>query len=135
MSKNILGEFIAEPAERDAVHVAVCPVRAGEDLELGQQIGFIGVDTEVVGASDHPVGVVDPFLPHAPRRGDRFYMLVTPNRVVSLRHDWKHPDFDTLEVPKSVRDVLEEWLRDLGSDVWTDVPYSHESDRERQNWR
>lgn len=87
-----LGKIISEPmAQRDAVHIAVAPVVAGDRLAPGQPIGFVG---ETVGVSAKPIGIVDPFLSGPVFKGDRFYMFLFPNTIMSLRHNWTHPAFD-----------------------------------------
>src|SRR5262245_3338274 len=100
-----LGELITDPAaERDAVHVAVAPVVAAEDLLPGQHVGFVTPgDHEQVGATAITVGIVDPFLRQAVLRGERFWLLLYPQTITSLRHDWTHPAFD---MPRALADYL-----------------------------
>jgi hypothetical protein len=104
MSDNLgLGRIIEGPQQRDAVHVAVVPVTAGEDLEPGMRVGQFP-DCEEFGeleeAQNH-VGIVDPFLHQGPKKGERFWLFLFPNTVTSLKHFWTHPAFeDEGQTPK-----------------------------------
>lgn len=102
MSDLPLGKLIDASQQRDAIHVAVAPVIAGEALQPGQHIGFVDGSTETVAAiADGPrglqnkaaIGIVDPFLTVKVYPGDRFWMFLYPNTITSLRHDWTHPAF------------------------------------------
>lgn len=69
-----LGKLIKDTSpKRDAVHVAVAPVTAGERLSPGTPIAISG---GVAVASKNPVGIVDPFLPGPVFENERFWMLV-----------------------------------------------------------
>jgi hypothetical protein len=85
-----LGTIITENEKRDAIHLAVEPVIAAHDLLPGQNVGFIQGG---VGVSDNPVGIVDPFLKRPVNRGERFWLVVYPRQITSLRHVWEHPSF------------------------------------------
>lgn len=79
---------------RDAVHVAIAPVTAATELAPGQHVGFVrDGDTDTVGESDTPVGVVDPFLTDRVQPGQRFWLCLYPNTITGLRHIWTHPAF------------------------------------------
>lgn len=88
-----LGRLITEPQGRDAVHIAVAPVTAGETLRPGDRIGFTG-NAHTVGKDADIIGIVDPFLLRAVMKGDQFYMFLLPNTITSLRHEWTHPAFE-----------------------------------------
>lgn len=85
-----LGTIIGENEKRDAIHLAVLPVIAGEALEPGQAIN--AKDGIAMGATDG-LGIVDPFLRDGPKYGQRFWMILRPRLVTSLRHVWSHPAF------------------------------------------
>lgn len=97
-----LGQLIGEGVERhrDAVHIAVAPVVAGESLRPGERVSFDS-NGEAVGDEAFSIGIVDPFL--ADRvvvKGQRFWLYLYPGSITSLRHDWTHPAFrDGGEVP------------------------------------
>lgn len=98
-----LGQVIEGEAFRDAVHVAVAPVEAGEDMMPGEHTGPVEHGSLVMGACrmgayKYAIGVVDPFLKHMVRKGQRFWLFLYPNTVTSLRHAWTHPAF-AIRVP------------------------------------
>lgn len=98
-----LGVLIDGPAERDAVHVAVAPVTAGEDLQPGVNVGFNPDGT--VGIVSPLIGIIDPFLSRGPNKGQRCYVFLYPNTVTSLRHHWEHPAFGVQQLP-TMADVV-----------------------------
>lgn len=118
-----LGELISEPAFRDAVHIAVAPVIAGETLKPGQHIGFISnSEHELVGTkADKLIGIVDPYLKEPVNPWMGFYMFLYPNTITSLRHSWAHPEFeDTKDVGvKGKLPASEQWLRDYAEQIGT----------------
>lgn len=81
-----LGTIIDDTAKRDAIHIAVEPTIATQDLMPGQHVG-------VDGSVHDPVGIVDPFLTQKVLRGERFWLLVYPRQIDSLRHVWSHSAF------------------------------------------
>lgn len=86
-----LGTIIDDSAGRDAIHLAVEPVIAGEDLLPGQDIGI--VDGLATTKAEKKLGIVDPFVKVPIRQGQRFWFIVYPRTIRSLRHVWSHPDF------------------------------------------
>lgn len=89
-----LGQIIEGKHHRDAIHIAVAPVEAAEDLEPGQRIGLLADGR----ASGKPfvavLGIVDPFLQSTVLRGPQFWLWPTPYTITNLRHDWTHPAFE-----------------------------------------
>lgn len=91
-----LGVAPDETGRRDAVHVAVSPEVAGDELPPGARVRRTDGDGGrwvVAQAGEKWVGVVDPFLDHVIRPGERFWLCLPPGTIVSLRHLWSHPDF------------------------------------------
>jgi len=95
-----LGKLITEPhPARDAVHIAVEPVIAAGPLGVNARLKIVGTDDKtgllLVDVADGPeaAGIVDPFLPYPPVRGERFFLCLFPNTVTSLKHFWSHPAF------------------------------------------
>ncbi len=93
-----LGTVIDETAARDAIHLAVEPVIAGERLYPGRPVGLL--DGKANTKAKH-VGIVDPFLTDAVEIGQRFWLVVFPRQITSLRHVWSHPDFADVAEPKN----------------------------------
>ena len=88
-----LGTIIDSTAGRDAIHLAVEPAVAGHTLRPGEDVGFL--DDGTVGVCENPLGIVDPFLKTAVKKGEMFWFVVYPRKITSLRHVWAHPEFDT----------------------------------------
>jgi len=93
-----LGTVIGESERRDAIHLAVEPVIAGERLYCGQHVGIL--DGKANTKAKH-VGVVDPFLKEGVEIGQRFWLVVYPRTITSLRHVWSHPDFADIAEPQN----------------------------------
>ncbi len=126
-----LGTIIDETAGRDAIHLAVEPAIAAEKLYPGQHVGFVEGG---VGASKNNIGIVDPFISGFVAPGKRFWLVVYPRTITSLRHVWEHPSFPTsplaLDPPSAVKSDKEastEWMtnwavRHMSHDYYGDVP-------------
>lgn len=89
-----LGKIHEYGEKRDAIHLGVEPVEAGEDIRKNSHIG-IGSDGKAYAANNDikALGIVDPFLSRGPKEGERFWLVVYPRQITSLRHVWEHPDF------------------------------------------
>ena len=109
MSNTLVGKLCTGGEERDAIHLAVAPVTAGQELQPGQHVGFI--EGDIVGPLSGPsnIGIVDPFLTAPDKHGQKFMLCLYPGSVAGLRHDWSHPAFKG--VSGSVAES-EQWLRD-----------------------
>lgn len=115
-----LGTIIGSGQGRDAIHLAVEPIEAAIDLYPGQDVGL--VDGKA-GVTDDPVGIVDPFLRNKVLKGERFWLVVYPRQIASLRHVWTHPKFpDTgqavmrTEPPYESQRFIREAAREIGVD-------------------
>ena len=88
-----IGNLCGSEAKRDAIHIAVTPVVAGESCDPGQRVGL--VDGKCYWSVDEKdfIGVVDPFLKEPINRGESFWLFLFPNTVTNLRHTWQHPAF------------------------------------------
>lgn len=87
-----LGTIINEGEKRDAIHLGVENAIAHERLWPGTHVGF-RLDGTVSESAKKPVGIVDPFLTEPVEKGQRFWLIVYPRQITSLRHVWEHPDF------------------------------------------
>lgn len=92
MSDVKLGATPPENAERDAIHVAVVPMVAGQTLQPGQRVELFTRKTALA-TRGVGVGIVDPFRDCAVMCGERFWLLLHPNTVTGMRHHWSHPSF------------------------------------------
>jgi len=112
MNNPELGKLITTDARRDAIHIAIAPVIAGHDLAPGQRVGFAIGSTEIVRVCDNPIGIVDPFLKEVVNKGERFYLFLLPNTIMSLRHEWVHPAFDSESIVASNKSESIAWIND-----------------------
>lgn len=89
-----LGQLLDDERKRDAVHVAIAPVTANEALQPGQHVGLVEPgNVDLIGRSDRPLGIVDPYLTEEVQAGQRCWMLLYPDSITDLRHVWTHPAF------------------------------------------
>lgn len=105
-----LGTLIdnSRKVERDAVHIAVAPLVASTTLFPGQRINADGTP-DMTG-----VGIVDPFLSHKVEVGEKFWCFLFPGSITSLRHDWTHPAFKSIQHNQTAAlSVLEEYATDV----------------------
>lgn len=116
-----LGTVIGDAEKRDAIHLAVEPIEAGTRLSPGEHMCILN-GKAYTGTRGKPVGIVDPFLASNPEAGDRFWLVVYPRRITSLRHVWEHPDFPAtvdllqsetpqVEASTPARSESEVWMR------------------------
>lgn len=91
-----LGTIIGADEARDAIHLAVEPVIAAEKLWPGADVGILP-DGKASTNAGKMLGIVDPFIKGGVRAGDRFWLIVYPRQITSLRHVWAHPDFPQAE--------------------------------------
>jgi hypothetical protein len=110
-----LGMRIGPEQKRDAIHLAVEPVIAGEWLNPAAHITIRdgkAYNTEI----GKGLGIVDPFLTTPVATGERFWFVMYPRMVHSLRHVWTHPAFpDEVITQKGppTKEESEAWLRNF----------------------
>lgn len=112
-----LGMIHFKKEKRDAIHLAVEPVTASCRLRPGERIGIVNGYAYPVGYRYVPCineeapsedgvnrvgftrvnvpyqGIVDPFLTTDVQEREKFWFVMKPREVRSLRHVWEHPDF------------------------------------------
>jgi hypothetical protein len=113
-----LGEYINGPAERDAVHVAISPVRAKELMGPANRVGishYDGSDYWVSLYSDPKVGIIDPFLGKMVPHGERVWICLFPETVTAIKHHWSHPAFDAVATQTNTeKDAIKEIAKTCG---------------------
>jgi len=113
MSDVILGKLTVLSQGRDAIHVAIIPMKASEALNPGQRVARLGDELAGPATTDRPVvGIVDPFLTEDVPAGEVFWLCLLPNTVTGMRHHWNHPAFSPRDSSSS-----EEWLREYAARV------------------
>lgn len=95
-----LGTILGPNEKRDAIHIAVEPVIAACNLRAGDHVG-LGADGRATWdvPDEDLVGIVDPYLQVVVKAGDRFWLLLYPNQITSLRHVWEHRLFPASDAP------------------------------------
>lgn len=117
-----LGMIHFREEKRDAIHLAVIPVEALERLKPGARVGVGKDGKKAFNVSEGGVGIVDPFLARAVERGERFWLVIYPRKIQSLRHVWSHPDLpdETAATPPANIGSVESArarIRDLCADL------------------
>lgn len=119
-----LGKIIDGDAARDAVHIAVAPVIAGESLVPGEHVVLDISGRAVHSSAASSIGIVDPFLGGLLQRGQRFWLFMNPGSTEQLRHDWAHIAFDKFDKATNPKVVVDqEYARRLSHDEGEENPY------------
>lgn len=122
-----LGTIIGPDEGRDAIHLAVFNAVASCYMIPGTHVVLDETKTTALPAPPGKgVGIVDPFLLSPVEEGQRFWLIVYPRQITSLRHVWEHPAFPEgntqgkEDVPCShggyafiTKEQAEDWLRDF----------------------
>lgn len=115
MSDTKVGILIPEGAVRDAIHIAVAPAIASGSFLPGEHVGLMA-DGRVGTRVEKHVGIIDPFLEHPVREGERCWIFLYPQTVTGMRHHWSHPAFNDVSTPQEVtlseKEESEKWLRE-----------------------
>ena len=92
---DILGRVITEDDQigRDAIHLAVEPVVAGQTLHAGMEVGRRADGTFGYSNITKTLGIVDPFIRDVIQIGEKFLLVIYPRQITTLRHVWEHPEF------------------------------------------
>lgn len=116
-----LGSIIDDQQKRDAIHLAVypcvasCPIMPGTDVGLAHDGRAYHADIKEC------VGIVDSFLKSRVNTGERFWLVIYPRQIKSLRHVWEHPAFpasgETETQAKPAMSRSEEWIREFAASI------------------
>lgn len=122
---DTMGTIIGLNESRDAIHLAVFNAVAGAYMKPGTHVTLMAdKQTAVPAVSGNGVGIVDPFLSKKVSFGERFWLVVYPRTITSLRHVWEHPAFhpsdDATPVVTSMPNPSEAWLRNFADEVDAD---------------
>lgn len=106
----------SEFAKRDAIHVAIYPCVAGEDLNRGEHVTIQG-GVARKSKESKAIGIVNPFYhSEVVPKGGRLWVFLRPNTIVGMRHHWEHPDID-VQAPEPDLQNSEIWLRHFANDI------------------
>lgn len=106
-----LGMLIGPNEKRDAIHLAVIPCVAKECLQPGEHVTACGMGKYT--PTVPTVGIVDPFLPRGVKEGERFWLVIYPRKITSLRHVWTHPEFpEEIGISLSEIEKSRAWMQD-----------------------
>ncbi len=119
-----LGKIITKRfPQKDAIHIAVAPVIAATKLSPGDHVGFVNKSENTVGKTAKCIGIVDPFLKKDINTGETFYLCLYPNTILSLRHEWLHPEFskkDEQEQDEKYQ-IAAAWLKHFADNIGVDL--------------
>ncbi len=113
MSNLGLGKLITTPQNRDAIHVALIPIVAGQILYPGQHVALNAKKEAIQFHKESCIGIADPFLTQMIQPGETFWLFLYENTVTGMRHHWEHPAFSADIAPVSARDPeceSKQWL-------------------------
>ena len=105
MAESKLGQLATDEKNRDAVHVAVIPAVLVSDGHPSMAVAIFGNYAMAADKDNQAVGIVDPFLRGVIQKGTKVWILMYPNTVNNLRHDWDHP---AIPEPKAEEPELED---------------------------
>ena len=117
-----IGKVITTYQKRDAIHIAIFPGIAAEELKAGQHVGIVDEEEKSFGKVKDTVGIVDPYLARKVQAGEKFWVFLYPNTVTSLKHNWTHPAFGN-EIPdvnafQQIRTFeSKKWLENFANDI------------------
>jgi len=83
-----LGRNPTEVGVKDAIHVAIVSVRAGEFLHPGRRV-TLNEHREAVNDAKG-IGVADPFLKGRIEKGENLWILMDASQVANVQHTWDH---------------------------------------------
>jgi hypothetical protein len=112
-----LGTIHTKDEKRDAIHLAVVQVSAKMLLNPGESIAIRNGWAHIPRGDEESLAIVDPFLTAKVRYGDRFWAVLRPRLVTSLRHVWTHTAFPDTEAHQDGRTASEVWMDDFSKSL------------------
>lgn len=100
-----IGQILKGHHERDAIHVAILPVKAAEPLVQGTTVKVDNLGQATHARREEAIGIVDPFLSKAVEIGEKCWVFIFPGTVTGMRHHWALPAIDGDKTTESI-----EWL-------------------------
>jgi hypothetical protein len=98
-----LGTIIGPNEKRDAIHLAVIPVKAGQNLNRAEHVYLYEGTAFRADEASHRIGIVDPFLDDdGVKKGQHFWLVIYPRVITSLRHVWTHPAINDEGAPPAL---------------------------------
>lgn len=93
MNEFKIGQLQDPVKFKDAVHVAIASVAAGQYLKPGEKIMLDLHNRAIQASSGLAIGIVDPFLNTQVCPGEWFLLWLNPSTATKLHHHWEHPSF------------------------------------------
>ncbi|MDE2010251.1 MAG: hypothetical protein KGJ09_09280 [Candidatus Omnitrophica bacterium] len=116
-----IGTILDEFAKKDAIHIAVAPVVAGEELQPGDKIVLTQEGKAVKCTVISALGLADPFIAREKiKKDERFYLFLYPGTITDLRHEWYHPAFPeklNQEIDAQNRESAQLWIRHWAENI------------------
>ncbi len=101
---------------RDAVHVAIVPVQASEEIRIGGLVKLNADGKAVCSDFGSAIGVADPFREQPAGKDSWLWLCLFPKTIKGLRHVWEHPAFaaEAMALPmrSDEKPASEAWLKD-----------------------
>lgn len=120
---DTLGSTFDTDLGRDAIHLATVAVTSDERLFAGMHVGLVA-PTKVSLVAPELVGIVDPFLTDGTYPNRRFWLVLYPRTITSLRHVWTHPSFPEGVLVVDEREVSRLWLEAFAERLFPYEPKS-----------
>lgn len=123
MSDINLLEAPLQTGVRDAIHVAVVSLLSGADLWPGQPVTWhvTGKSVKLCTGSDVKIGIVNPFMKEAVGYNEKVWIMLYPNSVTGMTHNWSHPEFDEVSIDRELAEsIIENMAESLGMSSYED---------------
>lgn len=124
-AQHSIGRLIGAGEQRDAIHVAVLPMEAGQVMSRGTYVTIENGKAVAVGDPGNALGIVDPYLGFEGGQkyvspGEWFWLCILPRRTTSLRHAWSHPAIDDDPTTRAATgpNAHRTWLENSAHRTW-----------------